>query len=280
MQRLGRFNYQQHFLEHGYKELEIPPNNKGKHVIEKNALHIWPRGTFMMIALPNPDGSFTVTLFHPFSGEKGLDSLDTEQKVKDFFNEYFPDAVPLMPTLIEDFFKNPNGLLGTIRCNPWYIEEKILLIGDASHAIVPFYGQGMNAAFEDCTVLNNLIKEYGNNWKKIYPLFNKLRKENVEAIADLALENFIEMRDKVADEKFLLIKKAEMMLYEKYPEQIVSKYSMVTFSHIPYAEAKAKGEILISTVSKYCANISSINEFDLEAAKTEVLEKYSELNKL
>ncbi|OLS26041.1 MAG: hypothetical protein HeimC2_16620, partial [Candidatus Heimdallarchaeota archaeon LC_2] len=157
MQRLGRFNYQQHFLEHGYKELEIPPNNKGKHVIEKNALHIWPRGTFMMIALPNPDGSFTVTLFHPFSGEKGLDSLDTEQKVKDFFNEYFPDAVPLMPTLIEDFFKNPNGLLGTIRCNPWYIEEKILLIGDASHAIVPFYGQGMNAAFEDCTVLQYVM---------------------------------------------------------------------------------------------------------------------------
>ncbi len=278
MQRLGRFNYQQHFLEHGYKELEIPPNDKGEHIIEKNALHIWPRGTFMMIALPNPDGSFTVTLFHPFSGEKGLDALDTKEKVKDFFNEYFPDAVPLMPTLLDDFFENPNGLLGTIRCDPWFIEDKALLIGDASHAIVPFYGQGMNAAFEDCTILNGLVKEKGNNWNQIYPLFNKLRKENVEAIADLALDNFIEMRDKVADDKFLMAKKAEMKLYETYPNQIVSKYSMVTFSHMPYAEAKAKGEILVSTVMKYCRTITTLDEFDLEAAKNEVLRKYGELN--
>lgn len=278
MQRLGRFNYQQHFLEHGYKELEIPPDEHGKHIIEKNALHIWPRGTFMMIALPNPDGSFTVTLFHPFTGPQGLDALNTKEKINDFFNEYFPDAVPLMPTLVDDFFRNPNGLLGTIRCDPWYIEDKALLIGDASHAIVPFYGQGMNAAFEDCRVLNDLVKEYGNNWQNIYPKFNKLRKENVEAIADLALDNFIEMRDRIGDDKFLLIKKAEMTLYEKYPDQIVSKYSMVTFSHIPYSEAKIKGEILVSTVTKYCENISSIDEFDVEAAKNEVLLKYSELN--
>lgn len=277
MQRLGRFNYQQDFLEHGYKELEIPPDGNGEHVLEKNALHIWPRGTFMMIALPNPDGSFTVTLFHPFSGEKGLDALDSKDKVTKFFDEYFPDAVPLMPTLLYDFFNNPNGLLGTIRCNPWYVEDKALLIGDASHAIVPFYGQGMNAAFEDCTVLNNLIKENGNDWNKVYPLFNKLRKENVEAIADLALDNFIEMRDRVTDEKFLMAKKAEMKLYEKYSDQIVSKYSMVTFSHIPYAEAKIKGEILVSTVTKYCENISSIEEFDIEAAKNEVLSEYKRL---
>lgn len=280
MQRLGRFNYQQHFLEHGYKELEIPPDANGEHVIDKNALHIWPRGTFMMIALPNPDGSFTVTLFHPFEGEQGLDALVTEEKVSKFFNEYFPDAVPLMPTLLDDFFKNPNGLLGTIRCDPWYLEDKALLIGDASHAIVPFYGQGMNAAFEDCRVLNDLVKKYNNNWNKIYPIFNELRKENVEAIADLALDNFIEMRDRIADEKFLLAKKAEMKLYEHYPDQIVSKYSMVTFSHIPYAEAKAKGEILVSTVSKYCREINSIDEFDIESAKNEVLSKYGELNNL
>ncbi|MCE7733718.1 MAG: FAD-dependent monooxygenase [Candidatus Heimdallarchaeota archaeon] len=278
MQRLGRFNYQQHFLEHGYKELEIPADENGNHVIEKNALHIWPRGTFMMIALPNPDGSFTVTLFHPFEGPQGLDALNTKEKINEFFNEYFPDAVPLMPTLVDDFFRNPNGLLGTIRCDPWYIEEKALLIGDASHAIVPFYGQGMNAAFEDCRVLNDLIKEYGNDWQHIYPKFNKLRKENVEAIADLALDNFIEMRDRIADEKFLLIKKAEMTLYERYPDEIVSKYSMVTFSHIPYSEAKIKGEILVSTVTKYCENISSIEEFNFEAAKNEVLSKYRELN--
>jgi len=278
MQRLGRFNYQQHFLEHGYKELEIPPDENGQHVIEKNALHIWPRGTFMMIALPNPDGSFTVTLFHPFKGPQGLDALNTKEKINDFFNEYFPDAVPLMPTLIDDFFKNPSGLLGTIRCDPWYIEDKVLLIGDASHAIVPFYGQGMNAAFEDCRVLNDLVKEYGNNWQEIYPKFNKLRKENVEAIADLALDNFIEMRDRIGDEKFLLIKKAEMTLYEKYPDHIVSKYSMVTFSHIPYSEAKTKGEILMSIVTKYCEFISSIEEFDFEGAKNEVLSKYRELN--
>jgi kynurenine 3-monooxygenase len=232
----------------------------------------------MMIALPNPDGSFTVTLFHPFAGDNGLDALDTKEKVMDFFNNYFPDVVPLMPTLLDDYFRNPNGLLGTIRCNPWYIEDKALLIGDASHAIVPFYGQGMNAAFEDCRVLNDLVRKYGNNWKKIYPKFNELRKVNVEAIADLGLDNFIEMRDHVADENFLLSKEAEMKLYESYPDQIISKYSMVTFSHIPYSEAKAKGEILVSTVRKYCENISSIDEFDIVSAKNEVLLKYDELN--
>ncbi len=242
MQRLKRFNYSQQYLPDGYKELTIPPNEDGSFRLDKNALHIWPRGKFMMIALPNPDGSFTCTLFLPFEGKESFEHLNTDKEILDFFNEQFPDAVPLMPTLIEDFRNNPTPPLVTIRCNPWAWDDKVLLIGDASHAIVPFYGQGMNSGFEDCTILDEMADEFKEDWASIIREFNATRINDANAIADLALRNFIEMRDKVGDPKFLLRKKIAAWLHEKYPEDFLPLYSMVTFSHIPYSEALKEGK--------------------------------------
>jgi kynurenine 3-monooxygenase len=276
LQKIGRFNYSQDFLEHGYKELTIPPGSDNSFLIGNNGLHIWPRGKFMLIALPNPDGNFTATLFLPFSGENGFDDLNSDEKINKFFNQNFPDFVEIAPNFLEEFKTNPTGILGTIRCDPWYHEDNVLLIGDAAHAIVPFYGQGMNAGFEDCRVLNDLINQFGSDWNTIFPKFNKLRKINTDAIADLALENFIEMRDSVADEHFLLVKSAEIQLYNKFPE-IKSKYSMVSFSHMPYNEAKIKGNILFEIVSEHCRNITSLEDFDSDKAYTDVKKRFETL---
>lgn len=240
LQRLPRFNYSQHYIEHGYKELSIPPNEDGSHRMHTNALHIWPRGQFMLIALPNFDGSFTCTLFLPFEGEESFGNLNTERQVMNFFEKYFPDAIPLMPGLLQDFFENPTSALVTVRCNPWNFGHKVLLIGDAAHAIVPFFGQGMNAGFEDCTILDSLLDKHGENWPAIIPEFNANRIGDANAIADLALGNFIEMRDKVADPKFLLWKKIEAHLHERFPREFQSVYSMVSFSHVPYSRALAE----------------------------------------
>lgn len=205
-----RFEYNQHYIDCGYKELIIPPGENGKFLMEKNALHIWPRGSFMMIALPNPDGNFTCTLFLPFEGEKSFANLKTPEAVKAFFNTEFPDTIDLMPTLIEDFMHNPVSSLVTVKCFPWTFDNKIALIGDAAHAIVPFYGQGMNCGFEDCVVLNELIDKHHENWEAILPEYQSLRKPDGDAIADLAVANFIEMRDKTADPKFLLQKRLKL----------------------------------------------------------------------
>jgi kynurenine 3-monooxygenase len=211
--------------------------------MEKNALHIWPRGNYMLIALPNIDGSFTCTLFFPFEGEPSFASLSTKDKVKTFFQKTFTDAVPLMPTLTEDFFNNPTSSLVTVRCYPWIREDKFALIGDAAHGIVPFFGQGMNCGFEDCSVLNGLMDKYGDDWKTILQEYQQLRKPDGDAIAELALNNFIEMRDKVADPKFLLQKKIEARLHEKYPDKWIPAYTQVTFSpHIRYREALMRGK--------------------------------------
>ncbi|MGK7390586.1 MAG: FAD-dependent oxidoreductase [Candidatus Cyclobacteriaceae bacterium M2_1C_046] len=240
--RTNRFNYSQLFIEHGYKELAIPPTNDGKHRIETNALHIWPRGRFMLIALPNLDGSFTVTLFLPFEGINSFEDLDNNEKINAFFKETFPDALELMPELLDHWHENPTGSLVTIRCFPW-VKNKVLLIGDASHAVVPFYGQGMNSGFEDCRVLNDLLEKYADNWDKVLAEFQLERKPDADAISELALENFVEMRDHVADEKFLLRKKIEAKLHEKYPDKWIPQYSMVTFhDNIRYSDAKATGE--------------------------------------
>ncbi|NNC95616.1 MAG: FAD-dependent monooxygenase [Chitinophagales bacterium] len=235
LQKRPRFNYSQMYLEHGYKELTIPANNDGSHKIEKNALHIWPRKSFMLIALPNLDGSFTCTLFAPFEGENSFESITDEKSLMDFFYRNFEDAIPLMPDLKKDYFENPTSSLVTVRCSPW-IHNNIALIGDASHAIVPFYGQGMNSGFEDCRVLNELIDEHKFNWDKILAEFNKLRVPDANAIADLALTNFIEMRDWVADPGFLLRKKIEKQIAAEFPS-FLPTYSMVTFSNIRYSEA-------------------------------------------
>lgn len=244
-----RTDFQQFYIKHGYKELSIPPGTGDKKwLIENDGLHIWPRHNFMMIALPNTDGSFTCTLFFPFEGSLSFESLDTLEKVKEFAQKQFPDVFPLMPTLLEDFQNNPISSLVTTKIFPWKYKDQSCLIGDAAHAIVPFYGQGMNAGFEDCSVLYELLETHGEDWTTILSEFETLRKPNGDAVADLALMNFIEMRDRVAEPKFLERKKIEKELGRRFPGQFNSVYEMVSFSHVPYATAlkctKAQDELL------------------------------------
>ena len=230
-----KFEYQQHYIDCGYKELSIPAGEGQTFLLEKNALHIWPRRDYMLIALPNLDGSFTCTLFFPF---EGFQQLDSPEKVKQFFADNFPDIISLIPDLVEQFFRNPTSSLVTVKCFPWIREDKFALIGDAAHAIVPFFGQGMNCGFEDCSVLDGLLDQYNDDWKQVLHAFQQLRKPDADAIADLAVENFTEMRDKVANPKFVLQKKIEAKLHEKYPSKWIPAYSQVTFSpHIRYSEA-------------------------------------------
>lgn len=240
MMKTDRFNYEQEYIAHGYKELTIPPNPDGTHRIEKNALHIWPRGNYMLIALPNMDGSFTCTLFFPYEGNPSFGTIKTEDDVLSFFNEIFPDAVPHMPNLVQDYFNNPTSSLVIIRCFPWSRNGKVCLMGDASHAIVPFYGQGMNSGFEDVSVFAELYDQH-NDWTSLFEAFEKSRKPNADAIADLAMRNFIEMRDLTGDPDFLLQKKIEARFSKRNPGKWLPLYSQVTFSHIPYAEANAAG---------------------------------------
>jgi kynurenine 3-monooxygenase len=242
MQRQSMFDYSQEFLKIGYKELNIPANPDGTHKLDPNSFHIWPRGEYMLIALPNLDGSFTCTLFMPFEGDNSLAELKDINLVKAFFAKNFPDSIEVIPMLAEDFFKNPTSTLVTMKCFPWAYEDKIALIGDACHAIVPFYGQGMNAGFEDITVLNEMMQLYGNDWKTILSEYQKSRKPNADAIAELSYRNFMEMSTKTADEKFLLQKKIEKVFSDKYPDLWIPLYSRVTFSDRSYAEALAIGD--------------------------------------
>lgn len=242
MQRQSMFNYSQEFLNTGYKELNIPANPDGTHKLDKYSFHIWPRGDYMLIALPNLDGSFTCTLFMPFDGENSFNSLSDRQAVEAFFEKNFPDSIDVIPKLAEDFFENPTSTLVTMKCFPWTYEDKVALIGDACHAIVPFYGQGMNAGFEDISVLYDLIQQFGDDWKTIFQEYQKLRKPNADAIAELSYRNFMEMSSKTADEKFLLQKKIEKRFSERFPEKWLPLYSRVTFSHRPYSEALAIGD--------------------------------------
>jgi len=205
-------------------------------------LHIWPRKDYMLIALPNLDKTFTCTLFFPFEGELSFDKINTAEKVKKFFADNFADAVPLMPDYVNEFFTNPTSSLVTVKCFPWIRDDKFALIGDAAHAMVPFFGQGMNCGFEDCRVLDDIIEKYGDDWSAILKEYQTLRKPDGDAISDLAVSNFIEMRDKTADPKFLLQKKIEARLHEKYPDKWIPAYSQVTFSpHIRYSEALNQG---------------------------------------
>ena len=237
MQRLDRFNFSQDYLPHGYKELIIPPGDDGGFRLEKNALHIWPRRSYMMIALPNADGSYTCTCFWPFTGQNGFDRLKTPDDVRAYFSEHFPDAIGHMPTLTEDYFQNPTSSLATIRCGPWHYKDKVVLLGDAAHAVVPFYGQGMNAAFEDCTVLNECLQACRGNWGSAMATYFEQRKENADAIADLARSNFVEMRDHVGSPKFLRAKRREKRLHRLFPKWYVPLYTLVTFTRTPYAQA-------------------------------------------
>jgi kynurenine 3-monooxygenase len=235
--QIDGFKYDESYLAHGYKELTIPPGTGSSWQMEKNALHIWPRKSFMMIALPNPDGSFTCTLFWEFEGARSFATTKTDDDVRRFFNEEFPDAVPLMPTLLEDFRQNPTGSLVTIRCAPWYYRDKVCLVGDAAHAVVPFYGQGMNAAFEDCVVLAECLQKFPNDRERAFAEYFEHRKENADALADLAIGNFIEMRDKTASKAFRAKKKLDHLLEAALPGIYLPLYTMVTFTRIPYSKA-------------------------------------------
>lgn len=273
MQRTDRFNYSQFYLDHGYKELMIPANADGTHKLDKNALHIWPRGEFMLIALANLDGSFTCTLFFPFEGKSSFSSLKTEADVTTFFNEVFADAVPLMPTLVEDYFNNPTASLVTVRCEPWNYKDQVLMLGDASHAIVPFYGQGMNSGFEDCTVLDEFMERFEGDWEAMFHNYSKTRKPDADAISDLALRNFIEMRDLVADESFLLRKRIEKKIYSKHPEKWIPLYSMVTFSHIRYSEALETGKQQDAIMEEIMAMPNIDEQWDSPEVEAKILSK-------
>lgn len=252
MQKLDRFNYSQTYLEHGYKELTIPPARNGEFALEKNALHIWPRRSFMMIALPNADGSFTCTLFWPFAGLNSFAAIHTESDLQRFFANQFPDAFPLMPRLAEHYFANPVGSMVTLRCNPWHVEDQVVLLGDACHAVVPFYGQGMNAAFEDVLVLSECMDKHRPDWCRVFETYEASRKPNTDALADLAVTNFIEMRDRTGSRLFLLRKKLEKLLGKLFPWWYVPLYTLVTFTRIPYAEAvvraRRQNRIVVSIV--------------------------------
>ena len=262
-----RFNFSQQYLDYGYKELTIPSSRDGRHVIETHALHIWPRGNYMLIALPNIDGTFACILFLPFEGRDSFSELTSRESVEKFFAARFPDAVPIMPKLADNFFANPTGAMVTVKCAPWHVGGQAALLGDAAHAIVPFFGQGINCGFEDCTVLLELVDRHGADWEKVFSEFEKARKANADAIADLAVENFVEMRDRVADPRFLLRKKVELALEAKYPHLFVPKYAMVSFHRVPYTTALERGQVQDRMLTELCEAIERVEDLDWNKAE-------------
>jgi kynurenine 3-monooxygenase len=262
MLKLHRFNFSQQYLDYGYKELTIPAGPNGKHLLDAHALHIWPRGNYMLIALPNIDGTFACILFLPFEGLESFASVHTKDDVLQFFQSRFPDVLPMMPHLPENYGRNPTGAMVTIKCSPWHVDGKSLLLGDAAHAIVPFFGQGLNCGFEDCTCLMEILDRHGADWPRVFKQFEQARKMNTDAIADMAIENFVEMRDKVADPRFLFRKKIELALAAEYPGMFVPKYAMVTFHRIPYSVALDRGAIQDRILSQLCDPIEQIEDLD------------------
>jgi len=267
LMKTERFNYQQHFIEHGYKELTILPSKSGDWQLDPNGLHIWPRKSFMLIALPNPDKSFTCTLFFPFAGPVSFNKLKSKADVTVFFEEYFPDVISLMPDYQDQFFQNITSSLVTVKCFPWSLGN-FCLIGDAAHAIVPFFGQGMNCGFEDCRIFNSLIQE-NISWEELFEQFQTIRKPDADAISELAMNNFIEMRDLVADPKFLIRKKVEARLHALFPEHWQPLYTMVSFSNTPYHIALQKGK----AQEKVMQELMEQGIFDKPWIDDDVLEK-------
>ncbi|WP_431164759.1 FAD-dependent oxidoreductase [Tenacibaculum halocynthiae] len=274
LERKFLFSYSQNYLTHGYKELEIPADALGNHQISKDHLHIWPRGEYMLIALPNLDGSFTVTLFLSYDeGEYNFNNLTTEKRIIEFFEKEFPDALKLIPSIKDEFFNNPTGALGTVKCSPWFYKGNTVLMGDAAHAIVPFYGQGMNASFEDVTVFDTILDKHEGNWEAVFKEYQLVRKEDTDAIADLAIDNYYEMRDHVAHPLFKQKRMLEMSLEENFPKEYFSKYSMVTFNeNIPYSEAMKKGR----AQDKALLNMVAHNDLNSVSNLKEVLRKVQE----
>ncbi|MFE8604817.1 FAD-dependent oxidoreductase [Archangium violaceum] len=259
-------------LSHGYKELTIPPGPGGAFQMEKHALHIWPRGSYMLIALPNQDGSFTCTLFLPFEGPVSFEALKTPEQLVAFFEKQFPDARALMPHLTDEFFHNPTGTMVTVKSEPWHVGGKSLLLGDAAHAIVPFFGQGMNCGFEDCVALDACLGKH-TRWEDAFVEFFRLRKTNADAIADMAVENFVEMRDKTADPRFLLEKAVEKELLKAFPGEFLSRYTLVSFSLTPYRLAYEVGAIAGGIVAELSEGLGRAEDVDLDRARTLIRER-------
>lgn len=253
-------------LDHGYKELTIPPGDDGDFRLDPNALHIWPRGGYMLIALPNTDRSFTATLFLANEGEPGFDSLDSDEAVRAFFREQFPDVMADIPDLEREFRERPTGVLGTVHCPAWHLEGKALVLGDAAHAIVPFHGQGMNCAFEDCERFDAIVAEHGDDWAEVFRAFEAERRPNAEAIATMALENYVEMRDSVRDPKFRLKRRLERSLESRHPKRFVPRYSMVMFHRLPYRAALERGRIQAEILERLAHGVESADDLDWQAA--------------
>lgn len=265
-------------LSHGYKELCILANGLGRHRMETGALHIWPRGGFMLIALPNHDGTFTVTLFLPLKGEPSFESLDTPEAVGEFFAAEFPDAATMIHDLEGSFFANPTGTLGTVRCHPWHLDGRVLLLGDAAHAIVPFHGQGMNCALEDCLELDRCLDETGGDWSRGFELFSARRKPNADAIADMALENYVEMRDAVRDPDFLLRQRVAFELERRFPQRFSRRYALVMFrDDVGYAEAQRRGRIQHQVLLQLTAGIDDPAAVDYALAGRLIAERLDPL---
>jgi len=278
MGQLGA-HYREEMLEHGYKELTLPPGPGGAHHFERHALHIWPRGGFMLIALPNLDGSFTMTLFLALKGEESFTSLGGREEVEAFFARHFPDVPPLAPGLAREFLEHPVGRMGTVYCDRWTDPDgKAVLLGDAAHAIVPFHGQGMNACFEDCAELNRLLERSGDFTRSIHE-FERLRRPNTDAIAAMALENYVEMRDTVRDPKFMLRKELSFELERRFPDRFIPRYSMVMFHHeIPYAIAFQRGRLQAEIVELLTVGRSSLADVDYALAAAEIERRLAPLD--
>ena len=263
----GTFGGIENLLSHGYKELSIPAGPNGEFQLDPGALHIWPRGGFMLIALPNPGGDFTLTLFLPNTGENSFEQLVDERAVVSFFETYFPDAAALIPNLVADMLEHPLGVLGTVRCRHWHDRGNVLLVGDAAHAIVPFHGQGMNLAFEDCVLLDRIIDELGSDWPSVFARFESEQLANANAIADMALDNYIEMRDTVREPRFALQKALAFELERRLPERFIPRYSMVMFhADIPYLTAQQRGELQKALLEEFTADANTLAEVDIDAA--------------
>ncbi|MCL9683411.1 FAD-dependent oxidoreductase [Legionella maioricensis] len=254
----GIVEFSRDFLSHGYKELSISKTHTAG--MAREHLHLWPRDSFMLLGNPNPDDSITGSLFLAHEGKDSFAFLDNEERLVTFFQKEFPDAYSAMPNLISEFFENPTGNMSTITCSPWYYRDECLLIGDAAHGVIPFFGQGMNSAFEDCRILDELLEQYKDDWSIVMPVFYEQRKINTDAVAQMSMDNYYEIHSDIRNPKFILRKQVERELMHRYPNQYVSKHVLVMFTNTPYAQAMAQGEVQSTLLDQICYSINDIKE--------------------